>query len=115
MMTVEQAKRFETDGIKVNALHPGVIMGTRFGGGQPKAMQMIAGPLMRAIGFACTLEEAVRRFRLACFDDAIPTGAYVVKGKSAPLPKQANDASVRTRVMALLDHSAAAAAPRTVN
>ena len=106
MMTIEQAKRFETDGIKVNALHPGIIMGTRFGGGQPKVMQMLGGPLMRAVGFACSLEEAVRRFRVACFDDAIPTGAYVVKGRSARLPKQASQESVRTRLMALLDRSA---------
>src|SRR5262249_34263608 len=79
MMSVEQAKRFEPEGIKVVAVHPGVIMGTRFGGGQPKIAQMIGGPIMRAIGFACTLEEAVRRFSVACFDD-VSTGAYMAKG-----------------------------------
>jgi len=33
-----------------NSIHPGVILGTRFGGGQPKVMQMLAGPVMRLIG-----------------------------------------------------------------
>ena len=57
---------------------------------------------MRAVGFACSMEEAVRRFRVACFDETIPTGAYVVKGKAAPLPKQAIQGAVRAKLMALL-------------
>jgi len=108
MMTVEQAERFQSDGITVNALHPGIIMGTRFGGGQPKIAQLIGGPIMRAMGLACTLDEAVRRFRLAAFDEAIPSGAYVVKGKAAALPRQAKDGAVRAQVMALLEKSAGA-------
>ena len=71
----------------MQALHPGVIVGTRFGGGQPKWMQAIAGPIMRGVGFACTLEEAVRRFKVAAFDP-IPNGSYVVKGVPSPLPTQ---------------------------
>lgn len=102
MMTVEQARRYEPEGIKAVAIHPGVIMGTRFGGGQPALMQALAGPIMRAIGFACTLEEAVRRFRVACFED-VPSGCYLVKGLAGPLPKQVNDQSVRERVWALLE------------
>lgn len=102
MMTVEQAKRFESDGVKAVSIHPGVIMGTRFNGGQPAAVQAIAGPIMRAIGFACTMDEAKRRFRVAAFGD-VPTGSYIVKGEVAPLPKQANDATVRTRVVQLLE------------
>src|SRR5207253_2387286 len=78
MMTVEQSKRFGADGVTAVSIHPGIIMGTRFGGGQPKIAQMIGGPIMRAIGFACTLEEATRRFNVAAFGD-VPTGSYVVK------------------------------------
>ncbi len=106
MMSVEQARRFAGDGITVEALHPGVIMGTRFGGGQPKLAQAIGGPIMRAIGFACTLEEAVRRFRVAAFDE-LPSGSYLVKGKVAPLPKQSNDAAVREKVMSVIDRLSA--------
>jgi NAD(P)-dependent dehydrogenase (short-subunit alcohol dehydrogenase family) len=102
MMTVEQAKRYEADGITAVSVHPGVIMGTRFGGGQPALAQAIGGPIMRAIGFACTLEEAVRRFRVACFEP-VPSGSYVVKGKPDKLPKQVNDASVRGELVALLE------------
>jgi NAD(P)-dependent dehydrogenase (short-subunit alcohol dehydrogenase family) len=102
MMTVEQAARLGPDGITVVSVHPGVIMGTRFGGGQPKLVQALGGPIMRAIGFACTLEEAVRRFCVACFGD-VPSGSYVVKGEPAPLPKQAQDPAVRARVYALVE------------
>jgi NAD(P)-dependent dehydrogenase (short-subunit alcohol dehydrogenase family) len=107
MMSVEQAKRYEPEGIKVEAVHPGIIMGTRFGGGQPKIAQAIGGPIMRAIGMACTLEEAVRRFRVACFDE-LPSGSYLVKGQVAELPKQVNDAAVRTKVYGLLEKLATA-------
>ncbi len=101
MMTVEQANRYAPEGVSAVAPHPGVIMGTRFGGGQPKLAQMLVGPILRAIGLACTLEEASRRFTVAAFGD-VPTGSYLVKGKPAPLPKQVRDAAVREKVFGLL-------------
>jgi NAD(P)-dependent dehydrogenase (short-subunit alcohol dehydrogenase family) len=106
MMSVEQSKRFAGDGVSVQAIHPGIILGTRFGGGQPGWQQAIGGPIMRAIGLACTLDEAVRRFRVASFDP-IPNGSYVVNGKPAALPKQSEDAGVRAKVMTILDGLAA--------
>jgi len=108
MMTVEQSQRLGADGITVVSMHPGVILGTRFGGGQPKLMQALAGPIMRGIGFACTLDEAVRRFMVAAFGE-VPSGAYLVKGKPAKLPKQVNDAAVRAKVYGLLEGLAARA------
>jgi retinol dehydrogenase 14 len=81
MMTVEQAKRFSADGVSVVSIHPGVILGTRFGGGQPKLMQVLAGPLMRAVGFACTVPEAARRFMVASFGD-VPSGELPGEGKA---------------------------------
>jgi len=107
MMTVEQAKKYASDGVTAVSVHPGIIMGTRFGGGQPKIAQMIGGPIMRAIGMACTLEEAVRRFGVACFDN-VPSGSYVVKGEVAPLPKQSNEEPVRAKVVQLLEKLAVA-------
>lgn len=104
MMTVEQSKRLP--GVSAVSVHPGIIMGTRFGGGQPKAVQAIFGPLMRAVGVACTLDEAVRRFRVASFDD-VPSGSYLANGEVAPLPKQANDENVRGQVWTLLERLAA--------
>lgn len=105
MMTVEQAQRFERDGVTVVSVHPGIIMGTRFGGGQSALLQAIAGPLTRMMGLGCTLDEAVRRFRVACFD-GVPNGAYIVKGVAAPLPKQANEAAMRAKVMGVLEQLA---------
>ncbi len=108
MMTVEQSKRFAGDGVTVVSMHPGIILGTRFGGGQPRLMQVLAGPLMRGVGMACTLDEAVRRFMVAAFED-VPSGSYIVKGKPAKLPKQVNDAGVRAKVYGLLEGLAARA------
>jgi retinol dehydrogenase-14 len=103
MMTVEQANRYAKEGVSAVALHPGVIMGTRFGGGQPKLVQVIMEPILRAIGFACTMDEAKRRFAVAAFGD-VPTGSYVVKGKPSELPKQVKDAAVREKVFRLLQN-----------
>jgi NAD(P)-dependent dehydrogenase (short-subunit alcohol dehydrogenase family) len=106
MMTVEQARRYAAEGVTAVSIHPGIIMGTRFGGGQPKAMQMILGPVMRFIGLACTLEEAQRRFFVSAFGD-VPNGSYLVNGKPAELPKQVKDEAVRAKVYALLEKLAA--------
>jgi NAD(P)-dependent dehydrogenase (short-subunit alcohol dehydrogenase family) len=102
MMTVEQAKKHSAEGVTFVSVHPGVIMGTRFGGGQPAFVQAIAGPMMRLIGFGCTLEEAVRRFSVASFGD-VPSGSYMVNGAPAKLPKQVEQEPVRTQVMGLLE------------
>ncbi len=114
MMTVEQANRFAADGVTAVSVHPGIIMGTRFGGGQSVFAQAVGGPVMRLFGLACTLDEAVRRFRVACFGD-IPSGSYVVKGQPAKLPKQANDGAVRGRVMSMIEGLAAPAASATAS
>jgi len=104
MMTVEQAAA-EKDGVTWVSIHPGIIMGTRFNGGTPALMQVVFGPLMRGVGLACTLDEAVRRFRVAAFDD-VKSGSYMQKGLPSPLPKQAADATVRGGVMGLLEQLA---------
>jgi NAD(P)-dependent dehydrogenase (short-subunit alcohol dehydrogenase family) len=100
MMTVEQTKR--NGDVTYVSMHPGIIMGTRFNGGQSKIQQAIGGPIMRAIGMACTLEEAVAKFHAAAFGD-IPNGSYLINGKPAALPKQVNDELVRAKVMKLLE------------
>ena len=106
MLTVEQAKRHAGEGIAYVALHPGIVMGTRFGGGQPKAMQLLAGPVMRLAGIACTPEEALRRFHVAAFGD-VPSGTYLVKGRASALPKPSRDEAMRARVVSLVEKLAA--------
>ena len=107
MMTVEQAKRFETDGVSAVSLHPGIVLGTRFGGGQSKAFQRTVGSLLRLIGMARPLEASVKDYQTACFGE-IQNGAYVIKGAKAKLPKQAEDDAVRAKIMSLLDRLSAA-------
>lgn len=101
MMTVEQAAA-ANDGVTFVSVHPGVIVTTRFGGGLPPVVAAVMGPVLRLFGIGCTLDEAVRRFRVACFDD-VKSGSYMQKGVVTPLPKQANDAGVRQEVVALLN------------
>lgn len=102
MMSVEQSKRYAAEGVSVVSMHPGIIMGTRFGGGQPKAAQLIGGPIMRLFGLACTLKEAQRRFSVAAFGD-VPSGSYLDKGKPANFPRQVKDESLRARVYTLIE------------
>jgi hypothetical protein len=105
MMTVEQASRVEKDGVTAVSVHPGIIMGTRFGGGQPKVAQVIGGPLMRALGLGATLAEASQRFQIACFGD-VPSGSYLAKGRPVPLPKDARNERARQAVYASLERLA---------
>ena len=106
LMTVEQAQRFANDSVTAVSMHPGIILGTRFNGGTPKVMQAVGGPILRAVGLACTIDEAQRRFREVAFGD-VGNGSYVVNGKKGTLPKQATDPVLRGRLMALLDGYAA--------
>jgi NAD(P)-dependent dehydrogenase (short-subunit alcohol dehydrogenase family) len=106
MLTAEQATRWTADGITVVSMNPGIVMGTRFGGGQSRFAQAIGGPIMRMLGLACDLDEAMRRFSVAAFGD-VPSGAYVTKGVASELPKQARDPAIRQRVVALIEGLAA--------
>jgi NAD(P)-dependent dehydrogenase (short-subunit alcohol dehydrogenase family) len=105
MVTVEQAERFAPEGVTVVSVNPGIVMGTRFGGGQPWIAQVIGGPIMRMMGLACDLPEAMRRFSMAAFGD-VPSGSYLSKGVVAPLPKQVRDVDVRRRVVAVVEQLA---------
>lgn len=100
MLTVEQA-RAAADGVAYASVHPGIVNGTRFTAEMPKAMQAVGAFVSNLVGIASPIEVAGERFRVACFDD-VPSGAYVLRGAVARLPKQADDAAVRAQVMRLL-------------
>lgn len=108
MLTVEQAERFAADGVTCTSLWPGIVMGTRFGGASapPALLQRMMGPLLRLVGWGATLAQSAAMYRAAAFDD-VPSGSYLVRGRVAPLPLQAQDPVLRKQVVAMIDGLAA--------
>ena len=105
MLTLEQAERWKRDGIGAVAVQPGIVMGTRFGGGEPSSPSLgrtIGAPVMKLIGIGATLEQATERYQLAAFGN-LASGTYFAWGKVAKIPKQAQDADVRLAVLQLLE------------
>lgn len=105
MMTLEQAERWKKDGISAIAVQPGIILGTRFGGGEPAGPSFgrtVGATVMKLVGIGATLDEASERYQRAAFGN-IATGTYFAWGKAAKIPKQAQDAKVRAAVWQLLE------------
>jgi NAD(P)-dependent dehydrogenase (short-subunit alcohol dehydrogenase family) len=105
MLTLEQAERWRRDGISVVAVQPGIVMGTRFGGGEPSNPSLgrtVGAPIMKLLGIGATLEQATERYQLAAFG-TLASGTYFAWGKVAKIPKQAQDAGVRLAVWQLLE------------
>jgi len=106
MVTLEQAERWERDGISAVAVQPGIVMGTRFGGADPSNPSLgrsIGAPIMKLLGIGATLEQATERYQQAAFDSRLASGAYFAWGKVAKIPNQAQDADVRLAVWRLLE------------
>jgi NAD(P)-dependent dehydrogenase (short-subunit alcohol dehydrogenase family) len=105
MMTLEQAERWKQDGIRFIAVHPGIILGTRFGGGEPSGPSLgrtAGATIMKLIGIGATLEQASERYHSAAFGK-LANGTYFAWGKVANVPKQARDSAVRAAVWQLLE------------
>jgi NAD(P)-dependent dehydrogenase (short-subunit alcohol dehydrogenase family) len=106
MLTLEQAERWKQDGISAVAVQPGIVMGTRFGGGDPSRRSLgrsVGAPVMKLLGIGATLEQATERYQQAAFDSRLASGSYVAWGKVAKVPNQAQDADVRLAVWRLLE------------
>jgi retinol dehydrogenase 14 len=106
MVTLEQAERWERDGISAVAVQPGIVTGTRFGGADPSNPSLgrsIGAPIMKLLGIGATLEQATERYQQAAFDSRLASGAYFAWGKVAKIPNQAQDADVRLAVWRLLE------------
>lgn len=105
MLTLEQAERWKRDGISAVAVQPGIVMGTRFGGGEPSRPSVgrsVGAPIMRLLGIGATLEQASERYQKAAFDE-LASGTYFAWGKVAKIPKQAQDEEVRLAAWRLLE------------
>jgi NAD(P)-dependent dehydrogenase (short-subunit alcohol dehydrogenase family) len=105
MLTLEQAERWKRDGISAVAVQPGIVMGTRFGGGDPSRPSLgrsVGAPIMKLLGIGATLDQATERYQKAAFD-RLASGTYFAWGKVAKFPNQAQDAGVRLAVWRLLE------------
>jgi NAD(P)-dependent dehydrogenase (short-subunit alcohol dehydrogenase family) len=105
MVTLEQAERWKRDGINAVAVQPGIVMGTRFGGGEPSRPSIgrtVGITIMKLLGIGATLQQATERYQQAAFD-RLATGTYFAWGKVAKVPNQAQDADVRLEVWRLLE------------
>jgi retinol dehydrogenase 12 len=105
MQTLEQAERWQRDGISAVAVQPGIVMGTRFGGGDPSRPSLgrsVGAPIMKLVGIGATLEQAIERYQQAAFGGLV-SGTYFAWGKVAKIPNQAQDADVRLAVWRLLE------------
>jgi NAD(P)-dependent dehydrogenase (short-subunit alcohol dehydrogenase family) len=105
MMTVEQAERWKSDGISAVSVQPGIVVGTRFGGGQPSGPSFgrtVGATVLRLLGIGASLKKATDRYQQAAFGD-MPSGTYFAWGKVTKLPQQAQDAGVRQAVWQLLE------------
>jgi NAD(P)-dependent dehydrogenase (short-subunit alcohol dehydrogenase family) len=105
MMTLEQAERWKSDDISAVSVQPGIVLGTRFGGGEPSGPSFgrtVGATLLNLLGIGATLEQATDRYQQAAFGD-MASGTYFAWGKVAKLPQQAQDAGVRQAVWQLLE------------
>jgi hypothetical protein len=102
---LEQAERWTSDGISAVSVQPGVVLGTRFGGGKPSGPSFgrtVGATLLKMLGIGATLEQATDRYQEAAFG-AMASGSYFAWGKVANLPQQAQDAGVRQATWQLLE------------
>jgi NAD(P)-dependent dehydrogenase (short-subunit alcohol dehydrogenase family) len=105
MMTLEQAQRWQQEGISAIAVQPGIVLGTRFGGAEPSRPSLgrrVGATILNRLGIGATMEQATERYRLAAFSD-MPSGTYFAWGKVAKIPQQAQDGEVRRAVWNLLE------------
>ncbi len=105
MLTVEQAERWKGDGISALSVQPGIVVGTRFGGGQPGRPSRLRSAriaMMGRMGIGATIEQAVERYTQCAFGD-LPSGSYFAFGRVTPLPRQAQEADTRAAVWALVE------------
>lgn len=109
LITVEQSARLAGEAVSAVALDPGVVLGTRLGGGPPRPLERLLAPLWRGAGLAVPIESAVRAFRVACFGE-VPPAAYLVAGEPAEPTEQARDPALRAELWALLSRLAGPAA-----
>ncbi|HNN93444.1 MAG TPA: SDR family NAD(P)-dependent oxidoreductase [Pseudomonadota bacterium] len=101
-VTIEQATRYAGQGITAVSLHPGIILGTRFGQDIPKPVLAIMGVVARVFRMNSSLEQATGRFLQAATGTA-QTGTFFDQGKTGTPPQQTQDTAFRSELWKLLE------------
>ena len=104
-LTLEQSARHSAQGVTAVCMHPGIILGTRFGGDIPKPVLAIMGVVAKVFRMNSTLDQAAQRFLVAASSTA-PSGTFFDQDRVGTPPKQAQDPGFRSQLWTLLtDHS----------
>ena len=103
-VTLEQAERFAARGVSAVSMHPGIILGTRFGADIPKPVMVIMGGVARLFRMNSSLEQAAARFVRAASGDA-KSGTFFDQDKVGTPPTQALDAGFRAQLWQLLEET----------
>lgn len=89
-LTRAQQARYGGRGVTFAALHPGVILETRFSDAMPRAMVAL-GPFMAwLLGMRASLDEAASRY-LRVAEQAVEGGGYYYEGELREAPPGARD------------------------
>jgi retinol dehydrogenase-14 len=103
-LSIEQAQRLADKQISVVSIHPGIILGTRFGKGVipgfAVALMRLIGPLFR---ISSPPEKAVARFLRASLDE-VQSGTFFDQDKIGEAPRQAQDPTFRIQLWNLLEN-----------
>ncbi len=102
MITLEQAERWQNDGIRAVAVHPGINPGTRFGRDTPVILRTVGPLIARVLGITSTFEQVCERYAMASFGD-VANGTFLAEGKVTEPPGQARDTSIRRALWQLIE------------
>lgn len=101
-LTLEQAERFAARGVTAVSMHPGIILGTRFGQDIPKPILSIMGGVARLFRMNSSLDQASGRFLRAATTD-VKSGTFFDQDKMGTPPVHAQDADFRGKLWSLLE------------
>lgn len=101
-ITIEQATRYAPRGISAVSMHPGIILGTRFGQDIPKPVLAFMGVIARLFRMNSSLDQASARF-LRAATGAVQSGSFLDQDKPGTPPAQTQDASFRDRLWTLME------------
>jgi NAD(P)-dependent dehydrogenase (short-subunit alcohol dehydrogenase family) len=106
-VTLEQQRRYHDRGITFVALHPGIILETRFNAEMPALMKKLGPFIVRLLGLASTPEQAAARY-VALATGALEPGGFYYEGKLRPAPRFAANAAFAASVWDALASAAPA-------
>jgi retinol dehydrogenase-14 len=101
-LTIELQRRYGARGVSFASLHPGVILGTRFGSDSPGFLMKLGPFIAKLIGITSTLEQAAERF-VTVGTGEVERGGFYHEGKLHKAPRQAEDPAFAASLRSTLE------------